>query len=83
MTKLNMFAGILATRRYIGGKQQKAFPLCLPSAFQTFILCERPEKGTVMVVSQIDGYGRSHLAYWKGVMLGDEDQDGNWSTPLP
>lgn len=81
MTKL--FAGILATKRYTGGKQQKALPLCLPFAFETFILCEGPEKGTVMVISQIDGCGRSHLAYWKGVMLGDEDRDGNWSIPLP
>ena len=36
-----------------------------------------------MVISQIDGCGRSHLAYWKGIMLGDEDQDGNWRILLP
>lgn len=78
-----MFTGILATKRYAGGKQQKAFPLCLPVAFQTFLSCEGPENGTVMVISQIDGCGRSPLAYWKGVMLGDEDQDGNWTITLP
>nr|XP_009491678.1 PREDICTED: tyrosine-protein kinase FRK [Pelecanus crispus] len=39
------------------------------AASQTFILHEDPEKGIVMVISQIDGCGRSHLAYWKGVML--------------
>lgn len=47
MTKLTMFVGILANKRYTGGKQQETFPLCLPVAFHTFVLCEEPEKGTM------------------------------------
>lgn len=50
--------------------------------FQTSVLCEGLEKGT-MVISQTDGYGRSHLAYCKCVIFGDKDQDGNRSSLLP
>lgn len=76
ITKLNMFAGILATEIYTAGKEQKAFSLCLPFAFQISVLCEGLGKVT-MVISQTDGYGRSHLDYCKGVIFGDKDQDGN------
>lgn len=67
---------------HCGVKQQKAFSLCLPFAFQNFVMHVGLEKGT-MVISQIDGCGRSHLACWKGVILGVEDQDGNWCILLP
>lgn len=75
-TELNMFAGILATEIHTAGKEQKAFSLCLPFAFQTSVLCKGLENWT-MAISQTDGCGRRHLVYCKGVMFGDEDQDGN------
>lgn len=71
MTKLSMFAGILAPRRYPGGGLST-----MPSfGFSGFCLVWGTEKGT-LGVSQI-------LAYWKGVVLGEEDQDGNRSEHPP
>lgn len=36
-----------------------------------------------MIISCIDRCGRSHMTYWKGVVLGDEDQDGKRRILLP
>lgn len=70
-----MFAGILATKSVLKVNSRKSFP-CASLLLFSSCLCECPEKGTVTVISQIDGCGRSQLAYWEGVILGDEEQGG-------